>query len=267
MNSKKLFSLLMLFAIAVVPSALAEEHTDELTADPGLVGADSPLYGLELAFENAITNVQLNAASRAERELRLAEERAAEADNASSAEGIQRAVLARERNLVSANESSSRVSDPATRAALKDAVASSQERHIAVLERVREQVPDVAKAAISMAIENSERDADSIREEARSIREDNDVSSEQAQQARQRVQSSINRSVFPQQVEEGVDAAGTVISGSPDVGSFEDTLADQDIPDLDSEAVVGDVDVDSVPRDVDTVSERRPTGLFSVLFG
>lgn len=237
--TKKLLSLLMLFAIAIVPSALAQEHLDDLNAQPGLIGADSPFHGLEVALENGITNLQFNPELRAERELRLAEERAAEAQQANSTSGIQRAVLARENNLMRASNVSDNIEDAAVRAAVKEEVASSQERHIAVLQEVRERVPEVARSAIDLAISAARSDGEAVREQARSIRRENNVSSEQASIARDRVRERIrnnnedsdvddvNSSGVVDSLEEGVGsgvgAAGTILRGSPGAGSFDDT--------------------------------------------
>lgn len=76
-------------SLLLVPAATAQNQSQgAVEANPGLIGAGSALYGLEVAYDNAAMNVGLKKAGE------VAQERASEAKQAAennNTEGVQRA--------------------------------------------------------------------------------------------------------------------------------------------------------------------------------
>lgn len=73
MAINKKFVLMAALMVISIPMATAQSQTD---VGPGIVGVDSPVYGLEVAWDNAANRIGLKQAGE------IAQERAAEARDA-----------------------------------------------------------------------------------------------------------------------------------------------------------------------------------------
>jgi len=134
MKLKVLGLTLVLFA----GFSAAQTQNSTVDPDPGLVKADSPIYGLEVAFDNALASAGVVSAAD------VAFERASEvsvAEDRNNTEAVRRAAR-------QFNEAAERA-DNSQKSRLEQAEQ--------VLNNVSERVPEEASFGISTALENVER--------------------------------------------------------------------------------------------------------------
>lgn len=154
MKTPSLVGLLAL--IGLVFSVVAEEELPDAGITP-----DSMLYGLDRAFERISLALTFDRAAKAEKHLEFASERIAELKtmvDKGEPEFVEELKKDHEREL-SAVESEIEGARALGRnvTALAEHVADVTSKHIVVLERVLEKVPDQAKPAIMHAINVSQR--------------------------------------------------------------------------------------------------------------
>lgn len=152
----------LLLVVALTPAAMGQENATDLP-DAGTT-PDSAMYGLERAMERINLALTFGNANKAEKQLRYAEERVAEAQAVVAKgrpEAAQRAldthaelVGEANANIEAAEADGENVTDVAQR------VEQATSRHIGVLEGLLEQVPEQARQGIQTAIENSQRGRD-----------------------------------------------------------------------------------------------------------
>lgn len=148
MNKKIISSAV--FAALLLAGVVSAQTTD--LPDPGALPG-SPFYFVKSIFEGLGTFLTFGNSAKAERYLALAERRLAEAE-ALAEQGDERAQAAVDRyedRLAAAQERAER----AANSDLENRVTDAVTKHLAVLDRVLEQVPDEAKDAIRAAKERS----------------------------------------------------------------------------------------------------------------
>lgn len=150
----------LLASLLVLVSLVLSVVADEELPDPG-VTPDSMLYGLDRAFERISLALTFDRAAKAEKRLQIASERISELKamvDKGKPEFVEKLKEDYEEEL---NEAESDME--AARALgknvtlLAEHVANATSKHIAVLERVLDKVPDQAKSAILHAINVSQR--------------------------------------------------------------------------------------------------------------
>lgn len=127
------YSVLAAALLLLAAPAAASNHTEE--ANPGLVKAGSPLYGIEVAVDNALVGIGLADAGQ------VAFERASEvavAHERGNNEAMNKALA----NL-------NNVSEAAT-----SGNAEKLNQSISILQGLNETVPEEAQQGLSMALEN-----------------------------------------------------------------------------------------------------------------
>jgi hypothetical protein len=148
MKSKALIGLITLSLLAVPATAQNSTNNQSLERGPGLIGAGSPLYSLETAWDNAAVSIGLKKAGN------VAQERAAEA-KAAQENGNSRAVERATRSL----------ENIAKKAGKND--EEGLNRAMQTMEEVIANAPNEdAREGMQKALENM-RNAQDKREEAR----------------------------------------------------------------------------------------------------
>lgn len=127
--------LLAGLTLGVAQDNVSNETQTTIERGPGLIGPQSPFYGLEVAYDNAAVNIGLKKAGA------VAEERAAEARKAAENGNYQAAQKAAQNMNSIAQKASS------------DDVEGIQKAE-AVLQSVIDQAPDEAKQGLQTALDN-----------------------------------------------------------------------------------------------------------------
>lgn len=122
MSISKTFTILSALLVLTIPVALAQSQSNDV--GPGMVGADSPIYGLEVAWDNAAVTVGLKNAGK------VTQERASEAKEAISKNKTDAALKAVENAQKMANKSKAGDEEGVQRAmnSLQDTMTKMQER-------------------------------------------------------------------------------------------------------------------------------------------
>ncbi|MFP3945753.1 MAG: DUF5667 domain-containing protein [Archaeoglobaceae archaeon] len=145
--------------LALIPVGAAAQETDGDTQlpDPGIT-PDSWMYGFKKAFENVDMALTFGEEAKAKKHLHYAELRLSEANNMAEkrkTEHIDDLSKEYQNQVEKANRFA--LSNTNGDANVNELVANATAKHIQVLERVRQQVPDQAKESIDAARENSMR--------------------------------------------------------------------------------------------------------------
>ncbi len=152
---KKIFSIFVFVLLLATPLALAQE---EEFPDAGTT-PDSALHGLDKAFERISLAFTFNKEKKAEKHLRYAEERLAELKVMIDKEKLEYSdelVEEYDNNLEEANEiakTAKLLKEDKTK--LTELVALATSKHLSVLDKVKEQVPEQAKESITKSKEAS----------------------------------------------------------------------------------------------------------------
>jgi len=153
---KKLSLILLIGALLIASGVSAQE--EEAAADPGLT-PDSPVYFLDDFWKSVRLTFAFNAERKADLRLRFAEEKLAEAEKMAQEnkeEHVERALQRYEEQVEDA-QTRAETANEERRAAILEKVAEATSKHFAVLERVKDQVPERAKEALERAREVSEK--------------------------------------------------------------------------------------------------------------
>ncbi len=157
---KRILAILVSFLVMATPVVAALETAETLPIEPGIT-PDNILYPLDRGIEEIELAITTNEVSRANLRYRIAEERLAEADKMieeEKPEFVDELVDEYETGLVEVNEEMDEaVASGQDVSELSDRVAERAARHLAVLQRVYEKVPEQAKTAILHAIEMSSK--------------------------------------------------------------------------------------------------------------
>lgn len=150
-SMRVLISLVVLLLLLPVAKA-------QVNLDAGIL-PDSPLYGLDKAFESIQRMLAFTDRAKAELALNHARERVAEIQGISERGKPEYINDLTEEFNVKMNEASKyggRISDLARRKEFNELIAEATAIHIEVLKEVKEKVPDVAKSSIQKAIDKGE---------------------------------------------------------------------------------------------------------------
>jgi len=146
----------ILVGFLILAAPVAAESLETLSTDPGIT-PDSPLYGLDRAMERVRLMIATDALSKAKVRFEFAQERLAEAQAMSDknkTKEAEDALVDYETELnETGNEMSKAVALGKNITALTEHVLAMRSKHIAVLQRVYDKVPESAKPAIMNAIE------------------------------------------------------------------------------------------------------------------
>lgn len=147
--NKKIIAFAILGALML--TGVAQAQTADLP-DPGTL-PNSPFYFVKSFFEGAGTFFTFGNSAKAERYLALAEKRLTEAEALATQgdERAQAAVARYEKQYAQAKERAERADDLDLEAQINDATT----RHLSVLDRVLERVPEQAKESVRAAKERS----------------------------------------------------------------------------------------------------------------
>lgn len=211
-----LVSLILAFSIIFSGTVLAH---DSRLVNPGTL-PDSPFYFFERIFESVGSLFTFGAKAKAERALRLAEERLAEAE-ALADKGkhslAEKAVRRYNETRQKAEDLLNAVKVPKIRFSIAKKAIEAAEKHIEVLEEIVKKVPDEAKEGLEHAIEVSRRGRDRIEKvfEDLNFEVEEEVGfdveekvSEQEKTAEKKIQSEI-----PIEAEEELE----IIEGGPEL--------------------------------------------------
>lgn len=154
-ETNKILSLLVgLFLVfTLAPSVSAQ---DELNRGPGAIGPDNGfLYGIDISWDNvryafATQDNKVNVG------LEIAEERLAEINNSESREAIERAERNREKIMERLQERDNSEGE-------EEQIRQRLQKHVRVLEQIRERSPEQSQQGIDTAIGNSERGLERLR--------------------------------------------------------------------------------------------------------
>lgn len=153
---KKYVVCIGLALLALMPGVGAQETDgDTQLPDPGIT-PDSWMYGVKKAFENVDMALTFGEEGKAKKHLQYAELRLSEA-KAMAEKGRTEYVndLGQEYQNQLENANRLALSNNNTKGNLTEMVANATAKHIQVLERVRQQVPEQAKDSIDAAKEKS----------------------------------------------------------------------------------------------------------------
>jgi hypothetical protein len=153
---RKLIGILMALLLIVSASPVfAQEEVEAGT------GPDSPLYGLDRAFERISLALTFDRAKKAEKRLQIASERLAELRemvNKGKPEFVERLTQDHGKQI---EESENDITEAKARGknvtAVSQRVAEATSKHIEVLTALLDKVPEQARAGIQNAIEKSSR--------------------------------------------------------------------------------------------------------------
>lgn len=132
----------------ILLSGFAAAQTTDLDRGPGMIAPDSPLYGLETAFDNAAVSIGLKSAGG------VAQERAAEARK-----------MAEKGDYNAAEKAIRQMSTVAQQARSED--TEGLEKAESVLQELRADAPEEAQQGLQAALDNVR----SVRERAQQLRE------------------------------------------------------------------------------------------------
>lgn len=153
---KKCVVGITLALLALIPGAAAQETDgDTQLPEPGIT-PDSWMYGFKKAFENVDMALTFGEEAKAKKHLQYAELRISEA-KAMAEKGRTGYIddLGKEYQNQLENANRLALSNNNTKGNLTELVANATAKHIQVLERVRQQVPEQAKDSIDAAQEGS----------------------------------------------------------------------------------------------------------------
>ncbi len=145
------FVAILILSLAVIVNA---EESEDLPA-PGIL-PDSPLYGIKKAFEGLGNAFAFGQKAKAERALKLAKKRMAEAKamaEKGKPEFVEKLNEEAEQKLEKAKQHAAKTKD---KEAVLQKVSSARAKHIEVLKRVLEKVPEQAKANLQRVVEKAE---------------------------------------------------------------------------------------------------------------
>jgi len=148
MRSNNVITILVsLFLIlSLTPSISAQE---DIERSPGFLGPDNGfLYGIDIALDN-IRYALASQDNKVNVGLEIAEERLAEINNSNTTENIAKAELSRERTMGRLRERNNTETE-------KQQIEERLQKHVRVLEQVRERVGEQARQGIDTAIKNSQ---------------------------------------------------------------------------------------------------------------
>ncbi len=153
MIKKILLSVLMVFLLSTVAYAQTG------LPNPGTL-PDSPFYGIKKAFESVGNAFTFGETAKAERALRLAEKRLAEAEamaGKGKPEFVDGLSQEYEEKINEANEIAALANDANKKEQLAELVSRATSKHLSILDEVQERVPEQAKEKIVAAREKSIR--------------------------------------------------------------------------------------------------------------
>ncbi len=159
---KKYVVCIALILLAFIPVSAAAQNTtleDQNTQLPDTgITPDSWMYGVKKAFENIDMALTFSEEAKAKKHLHYAELRLSEA-KAMAEQGKPEYIddLGKEYQNQLENANKFALSNNSKNGNVTELVANATAKHIQVLERVRQQVPDQAKESIDAARENSMR--------------------------------------------------------------------------------------------------------------
>ena len=154
---KKILSLLIGLMVLATP-VIAAEETEVL--DPGIT-PDNPIYGLDRALERIQLAITFGEVEKAKLKFKFAEERLAEAEAMADEGEEELAEEMMEDYEVELNETNEDIETAIARGEdvtdLIEHVSTRTAKHLEVLQRVHDKVPEQARAAIEHAMEVSVR--------------------------------------------------------------------------------------------------------------
>ncbi len=156
MKKFRMLALTLVLIASLVLGGAAYAQEDELP-DPGLT-PDSPFYFLDGWGKKIGLMFAFSAEAKAEKALRYAEERLAEANRMAEQNQMietTRATGDYEQFMAMVNQRLQEVQRPEASANVSEKVATATGRYLRVLDRVRDRVPDEAKEAVTRARERS----------------------------------------------------------------------------------------------------------------
>lgn len=144
--------------IVSIPMATAQSQTD---VGPGMVGADSPIYGLEVAWDNAANSMGLKKAGD------IAQERAAEAKDAAERNKTKAAAKA----AVNTRKIAERADGEEDEEGVQKAMSSLEGTMNMMEQRMSEAPNEQARQGMQTALDNMQGALDNI-EEAKQTRDE-----------------------------------------------------------------------------------------------
>ena len=134
---KKIFSMFIFILLLTTNVAVAQE---EKLPNPGIL-PDNPLYGLKIAAEAVVTFFTFGQEKKAERMLRLAEKRLAEAE-AVAEKGNLKAVEKAIKGYQKAIENAQRhAENAAKKEEVLEMIAETTAKYLSILDRITTKVP------------------------------------------------------------------------------------------------------------------------------
>lgn len=143
----------LLLTIGTVIVSAQETGTDQLS-DPGIL-PDSPIYGIKKLFERIGTTLTFGDEAKMQRNIDLAETRLAEAIIMSEKGKTVNGLITEYNNRIAEANKLGNMTYGEKRERMLEQMANATNRHLAIMERVRQHVPEQARHGIDKAIEKT----------------------------------------------------------------------------------------------------------------